>query len=784
MKIGIIGNCQSDSLRRCMAAMSPHSDVDVCSYEHEFEKINYSDLIFIQSQYYNYVAILNKIEKKSPTEFMRWPTFYFPAFHPDLLFEPPMASFDGLYHSAICIAGFQSGLSEAETESLFNEDVFNHLGYFDFWETSKATAIRDIDGCGMDGAALFQSWETLGCFAHMVNHPTLSVASRTAAALLTAGGIDIDVRHPEQFIEDPLQNRVWPVHQIVADRLGCRGSERFVLSTGENIGLSEFVHRSYAFYRDGENGRIRPSRIEANQALYAGLKEFVKRRRRTEYSDLPASSFWRKSVEHVGVSGIDPVVAPTFRLSPQDKIATAGSCFAQHIARVLVEDGRNFLNVEPSKGRDSGDFSARYGNIYTARQLLQLAYRAYGKFVPSDTAWRRDDGRYVDPFRPQMEPDGFASAEETIAATTRHLSAVRRVFQEADVFVFTLGLTECWVSKHDGAVFPLPPGAAGAAIDYSKYAFKNLSVAEVTSDLTEAIEFLRTKNPRLRVIITVSPVPLVATYMNGHVLRSTIYSKSCLRVAAEEVAGSLPFVEYFPSYEIICGSFDESSYFEPDKRSVTQDGVDLVMSILRRHYFEEAPSSITPSGGNPGLSSRSSDTAFMRRERIARLVDAEWYYSAYPDVKVSGLDALDHYRRHGTVELRWPNAIFDPEFYAWQNHFSEAALHNPLEHYLYVGAENGLRPNRLFDPKLYTQRYPNYRDQTPLEDYLARDAALKALKPRQQAKRAPLSARFAQSLASEIQMKAGVLCDEEKLDGNQYLEDLRPSLHGRGRGTR
>ena len=31
-------------------------------------------------------------------------------------------------------------------------------------------------------------------------------------------------------------------------------------------------------------------------------------------------------------------------------------------------------------------------------------------------------------------------------------------FRDLDVFVFTLGLTEAWVAKADGAVFPLAPG--------------------------------------------------------------------------------------------------------------------------------------------------------------------------------------------------------------------------------------------------------------------------------------------------------------------------------------
>jgi hypothetical protein len=40
----------------------------------------------------------------------------------------------------------------------------------------------------------------------------------------------------------------------------------------------------------------------------------------------------------------------------------------------------------------------------------------------------------------------------------------------------------------------------------------------------------------LRIVLTVSPVPLVATVTGSHVVPATIYSKSVLRIAAQEIA--------------------------------------------------------------------------------------------------------------------------------------------------------------------------------------------------------------------------------------------------------
>ncbi|MDE8348290.1 MAG: GSCFA domain-containing protein, partial [Acidocella sp.] len=97
--------------------------------------------------------------------------------------------------------------------------------------------------------------------------------------------------------------------------------------------------------------------------------------------------------------------------------------------------------------------------------------------------------------------------------------------------------------------------------------------------------FLRAKNPKIRIILTVSPVPLIATYEPRSVLASTICSKSILRAAADEMESAYPEnIAYFPSYEIITGPHAGNFYYEADKREVTQAGVAHVMRLFMRHY--------------------------------------------------------------------------------------------------------------------------------------------------------------------------------------------------------
>lgn len=309
------------------------------------------------------------------------------------------------------------------------------------------------------------------------------------------------------------------------------------------------------------------------------------------YSDLGDHQFWRRSISQVERSEIDPVVNPRFLIDPQAKVATAGSCFAQHIARQLSQIGFNYLVTEDGddlpnqerRDRQFGVYSARFGNIYTTAQLRQLFEEAFGTRVPAERVWQRADGAFVDPYRQQVEPAGFASPEALLADRATHLEAVRRMFCECDILIFTLGLTEGWRSRVDGSVFPLAPGVAAGAFDPEAHEFVNFGVDQVHADLRAFLLALREVNPGAKILLTVSPVPLIATYEPRSVLCSTVYSKSVLRVAAEMARAEFSHVDYFPSFEIVTGNHAQGAYFNEDLREVNALGVSHVMRCFRNN---------------------------------------------------------------------------------------------------------------------------------------------------------------------------------------------------------
>jgi hypothetical protein len=315
------------------------------------------------------------------------------------------------------------------------------------------------------------------------------------------------------------------------------------------------------------------------------------------YKSLPTKAFWRSAVSEIPYADLKELWSP-MDITLTDRIATAGSCFAQHIGRNLAERGANFMDCEPApaaffaSGAEArrfgyGVYSCRYGNIYTARQLIQLFEEAFGRRKPRDIVWS-SSGRFFDALRPSVDPVGQASERDVLMLRERHLEMVRKMFTSLDIFVFTMGLTEGWISKIDATMYPTAPGTLCGSFDADSHSFHNLGFQEIWSDMVAFWEGLHQVNSKARMLLTVSPVPLTATASGDHVLVASTYSKSVLRSIAGELAKNFDSIFYFPSYEVISSHPSRGMFYDPNLRSVNEMGVDYVMT----HFFSGKLTSI------------------------------------------------------------------------------------------------------------------------------------------------------------------------------------------------
>lgn len=316
------------------------------------------------------------------------------------------------------------------------------------------------------------------------------------------------------------------------------------------------------------------------------------------YSGLPGRAFWRGGVAGVGALDLPDLYRPRFPLTQDTRVFTAGSCFAQHVGAAMKRAGLKVIDAEPAlrgmppetaKRFGYGVYSARFGNIYTVRQFRQLVEEMLGLFTPALPVWEKD-GRHWDALRPGVEPEGLASPEQVMEMRAQHLIALARAVQDAEVVVFTLGLTEAWVHRATGTVYPTAPGTIAGTHDPDTFAFRNHGVAEILEDFTALEDMLAEINPDLRWLLTVSPVPLAATATDDHVLTATMRSKSVLRVVCDMLRDSSDRIDYFPSYELVMSPAHPAGAFCPDLRSVRPEVVDGIMGLfLAAHGLAPQP---------------------------------------------------------------------------------------------------------------------------------------------------------------------------------------------------
>jgi len=125
----------------------------------------------------------------------------FAAFHPDCVYvdgtgddgRAPVFGPLGPYHSALALFAFRNGLSPREANALFNNNVFEALRYFDFWNEASAELIDGVKRTrGPDLSAELGGWARRGVFMYTVK-PELNSKRRNGpcnALILLIWGSD------------------------------------------------------------------------------------------------------------------------------------------------------------------------------------------------------------------------------------------------------------------------------------------------------------------------------------------------------------------------------------------------------------------------------------------------------------------------------------------------------------------------------------------------------------------------------------------------------------------
>ncbi|MEP3334386.1 GSCFA domain-containing protein [Sedimentitalea sp.] len=275
-----------------------------------------------------------------------------------------------------------------------------------------------------------------------------------------------------------------------------------------------------------------------------------------------------------------PHLKPSFELHTGNMVFTIGSCFARNIETRL--DG--FVLPTRSVDLPAVDIKARHGNgILNEFTPGSIAQRIRWALGAQDTTslkagYAGDEEKSYDTLFPKGKRRPLARLKEIRGL----VDGVYANLARSDAMIVTLGMAETWYDKDNEIWLNRMPEIAELQAEPNRFQFRIMSVDDSFMLLSEAFGGLIDGGMK-KIILTVSPVPLQTTFSGTDCVTANSYSKSVMRVCAEQLRMRfVGVVDYFPSYEMVLSGGPAA--FQQDFVHPKEDVISRVTEYMVRHY--------------------------------------------------------------------------------------------------------------------------------------------------------------------------------------------------------
>ncbi|MCW5679417.1 MAG: GSCFA domain-containing protein [Xanthobacteraceae bacterium] len=245
---------------------------------------------------------------------------------------------------------------------------------------------------------------------------------------------------------------------------------------------------------------------------------------------------------------------PRALFEKNSKVVTIGSCFAMNISAAL---GRSGIDAVPFF------FGEEVNNTASNLAVFEM-------LVSNDTqsSFEGADSEFI----------------KSALEFGKHLAA-------SDVLILTLGVSFGFFSKDGHPLLLKNTGGIDRSI-LSRATNRRLDVPENVRNCIKIFEIARKLNPKLRFVVTVSPVPLARAFGFRSAIHADAISKSTLRLVAHELTEIDSNIVYWPSFEMakwlaphikqgqngFFGADDESS------RHVSLHVIEAITTLFIEHF--------------------------------------------------------------------------------------------------------------------------------------------------------------------------------------------------------
>lgn len=253
-------------------------------------------------------------------------------------------------------------------------------------------------------------------------------------------------------------------------------------------------------------------------------------------------------------------------LSHETGIMMLGSCFIQNIGQKLDEckfkaDINPFgVLYNPSSICETLEYICSDGLFDEASEEIFFNNEMWHSWLHHGDFSRRERG-------------------ELVTAVNERLTAARDALASLDVLVLTFGTAYVYRKASDGRVV-----CNCHKMPQSGFTRSLLTVDEIVSIVSSAMDKLLVRRPSLKILFTVSPIRHLRDGAHDNQI-----SKATLLLAVEELRRRYPAAtHYFPSYEIVLDELRDYRFFAEDMVHPSSVAVEYIWERFSETYFSPA----------------------------------------------------------------------------------------------------------------------------------------------------------------------------------------------------
>ena len=245
-----------------------------------------------------------------------------------------------------------------------------------------------------------------------------------------------------------------------------------------------------------------------------------------------------------------------------DKIFTIGSCFANEIGNQLKES-KFAISKNP------------FGTVYNPVSIHRLLLFGLNKSFPGQESYSKNEDicfnyHFHSSFSSLNRGDLESKIRNSILESNSFLKTTDRI-------IITYGTAFVYKLKSSNEIVANCHKMPSASFEKLL-----LTESDILKSFEEFYTDLKSINPSVKIILTVSPVRHLKD-----TLELNAVSKSILRVACHSITNRFPEVEYFPAFEILLDDLRDYRFYKTDRLHATEEAVQYIWEKFVGAYFDE-----------------------------------------------------------------------------------------------------------------------------------------------------------------------------------------------------